>query len=313
MFDTLAMGAMMLRRRARLTAVGAVAGVMLATYFLRKRRQRAKGQVRPLRTRWAYVGLWRIYCRVGRPIHRPSSVPVVLIHGFGMSGSYLMPTAKRLARFVAVYVPDLPGHGKSDTPSEPLDIPTFADALIGWMNALWIERASLLGNSMGCQIAVDAALRYPTRVHRLVLVGPTVDPAVRSARDIFKRLLLTAVYERPSLHVLVARDYRRMGKRLLRELRFMLWDPVEVKLPDIVVPTLLVRGAKDRVASQQWLDEVARLVRADRVVVIPRRGHALSYSAARELVSAIVPFLEDSPTPSQPIVNIDSTKQPMAL
>ncbi len=43
--------------------------------------------------------------------------PIVLVHGLGMSGDYFMPTAERLAsKGAAVYVPDLPGHGKSDTP-----------------------------------------------------------------------------------------------------------------------------------------------------------------------------------------------------
>lgn len=86
----------------------------------------------------------------------------VLVHGFGMSSSYFVPTAERLGTRFAVYAPDLPGHGGSDTPRDALDVPQFADALIAWMNGVGIERTSLVGHSFGGQIAVDAAVHYPS-------------------------------------------------------------------------------------------------------------------------------------------------------
>jgi len=61
------------------------------------------------------------------PTGRP---PVVLVHGLGLSGRYMLPVAERLARHnLQVYLPDLPGFGDSDKPDAALDVSRLADAL----------------------------------------------------------------------------------------------------------------------------------------------------------------------------------------
>jgi 2-hydroxy-6-oxonona-2,4-dienedioate hydrolase len=279
----------------RLLIAGAIVGaavVWRAAANKRARRHRlARGEIRPVQSQWTQVGEWRMHARIALPPHPSDLPPVVLIHGFGVSSAYFVPTAERLGTLFNVYAPDLPGHGKSDTPHEPLDVLRLTDALIAWMDAMQIERACLLGNSMGCQIAVDAALRYPARVDRLVLVGLTTDPKGRTTGQLIKRFLAGGAYERLALNWVLARDYGRMGRRLLREFRFMQWDPIEVKLPDIEVPTMLVRGENDSIVPQRWLDEAGQLLGTDRKAVIPRAGHAVNFSAADELVTAVAPFL----------------------
>ena len=86
-----------------------------------------------------------------------SGVPVVHIHGFAISGAYLMPTARLLAdRWVNV-VPDLPGYGRSERRDYVLDVPALAGALLAVLDALDIDRAVLVGNSMGCPIGLEVA------------------------------------------------------------------------------------------------------------------------------------------------------------
>lgn len=256
-----------------------------------RRRQLERGEIRELTSLWAFVDGCRIYARASIAFPASQSPPVVLVHGFGISSSYFVPAAERIAANFAVYAPDLPGHGNSDTPSKPLNIPQLADALAAWMDAVGLTRVSLVGNSMGCQVAVDAAVRYPERVDRLVLIGPTADPAGRTVAEHFRRFLAGGPYERASLNKLLLADYARMGPRLLPELKFMLRNRIEEKLPFVTVPTMLVRGEKDPIAPQRWLDEAARLVKAEQVAVIPRWGHAVHYSATRECTDAITPFL----------------------
>lgn len=244
-----------------------------------------------LNNRWDIIDGCRVYARVAEGSPGPGRLPVVLVHGFGVSSSYFVPTAERLAVEFCVYAPDLPGHGKSETPQEPCDIPCFADALVGWMDAVGMRRAALVGNSMGCQIAVETAVRYPDRVDRLVLIAPTVDPAHRTVHQLFGRLLVGALYERFSLSGLIVKDYARMAWRLIPELRFMLSDRIEEKLPQVESPVMLVRGEKDPIVPRRWFDDAARLVRAQQIAVIPGWGHAVNYSAAGLLTDAIVPFL----------------------
>ena len=89
-----------------------------------------------------------------------------------ISGSYLMPTARVLARRWVNLVPDLPGYGRSERRDHVLDIPALAGALLAVLDALGIDQAVLVGNSMGCPIGLEVAHEAPERVHRLVLVSP---------------------------------------------------------------------------------------------------------------------------------------------
>lgn len=114
----------------------------------------------------------------GRSVHVRRSVggsgvpPVVHIHGFAISGAYLMPTARVLAGRRVNVVPDLPGYGHSERRDRVLDIPALAAALLGILEGLDIDRAVLVGNSMGCPVGLEVAHEAPERVERLVLVSP---------------------------------------------------------------------------------------------------------------------------------------------
>lgn len=272
-------------------ALGAMLAWRKAATARKRRRQLVRGEIRPAQSMWSQVGEWCLHTHVALPAHPYDVPPVVLVHGLGVSSTYFLPTAERLGAHFVVYAPDLPGHGKSQKPRNPLDVPELTDALIAWMDAVGIECAILVGHSMGCQIAVDAALRYPSRVDRLVLIGPTTDPHGRAVPQLLKRFVVGGLYERPSLNWLLVKDYGRMGTGLLPEFAFMRADRIEAKLPHVHVPAMLVRGENDTVVPQPWLDEVARLIGTEKTVVIPGMGHAVNYSAAEQLVEAILPFL----------------------
>jgi len=232
-------------------------------------------------------------CASRRPV--AGRLPVVLVHGYGMSSSYMVPLAKRLAAERTVYAPDLPGHGRSADPGRTLSIQELADFLPAWMDAVGMERAAFLGNSMGCQILAELAVRHPERVDRLILVSPTVDPAARTFRRELPRFLKTAFAERPSIILMAARDYLRTGfRRLRQEMRFAFADRIEQKLSLISLPSLVVRGERDAVVPQAWAAEVAGKLGAGDVRVIRGGGHALNYSAADELMRVIRPFLRES-------------------
>ena len=115
------------------------------------------------------VGGTTVHCRRSTD---GDGVPIVHIHGFAIAGGYLMPTARLLARRWVNVVPDLPGYGHSERRDHVLGIPALAEALLAVLDALGIDQAVLLGNSMGCPVALEVAHAAPERVHRLVLVSP---------------------------------------------------------------------------------------------------------------------------------------------
>jgi 2-hydroxy-6-oxonona-2,4-dienedioate hydrolase len=241
---------------------------------------------------WTVVGGLPMHARVATELAPVGAPAVVLVHGLVISSRYMIPTAVRLAPDYRVYAPDLPGFGYSAGPSHALDVHALADALVGWLRASGLGRVSLIGNSLGCQVIVDVALRYPEHVERLVLTGPTMDPRGRAALEQARRLLLDVPRERLSLIAPWARDLWSAGVyRTLRTFWYGLTDPIEAKLPRVGVPTLVVRGERDPVVPQAWAAEVARLLPKGRLVVIPGAPHALNYSRSRDLVRVVAPFL----------------------
>jgi pimeloyl-ACP methyl ester carboxylesterase len=238
---------------------------------------------------WTEVNGLRMHARA-TPIPAERQ-PIVLVHGLVVSSRYMIPTATGLARYCRVYAPDLPGFGRSEHPARPLDIRALADALAGWMRAAGIERASLVGNSMGCQVIADLALRYSAMAERLVLVGPTMDRYGRNLLEQVRRLLAASPYESPTLVGVQMRDIWSAGIReTVATTHYALEDRLEAKLPHITAPALVIRGARDPIAPARWCEEVARLLPRGQLCTVPG-GHALNYSYPDRLIAAMAPFL----------------------
>jgi len=214
-----------------------------------------------------------------------------------VSGRYLVPLAELLAPRARVYVPDLPGYGRSDRPAGgDLAVPELADALLAWIDRMGLDRPHLLGNSFGCQVIADLAARYPERVGRLVLQGPTFDPSARSAWRQVLRWLAVAPLERSSEGPVLLRDLWDLGPcRAVDMIRKGLDDRIEVKLPSVTAPTLVVRGTRDAIVPQRWAEEATRLLPNGRLVVLSRAAHTINYSQPVRLLGAVWPFLTGSP------------------
>lgn len=100
---------------------------------------------------------------------------VVFVHGSGpgvTAYANWRSTLPAMAEHVHAYAPDMVGFGFSDRPDGiTYSVQTWADQVIGLLDGLGIERASLVGNSFGGAIALRVATQHPHRVNRLVLMG----------------------------------------------------------------------------------------------------------------------------------------------
>jgi 2-hydroxy-6-oxonona-2,4-dienedioate hydrolase len=208
----------------------------------------------------------------------------------------MLPTLVRLAADFQVLAPELPGFGKSDKPSHVLDIRELADVLAEWMKVVSIPRAVFLGNSMGCQVIVDLAARYPSLVDAVILVGPTVDTTGHTMIQQLWRGLRDLIHEPWSLWRILAGDYLRTGtRRIYRTFRFALQDDVLKKCPAITAPSLIVRGGYDTIAPARWVEEIAHTIPNARVVTLANATHAANYSAPDDLVRVASEFLKSLP------------------
>jgi pimeloyl-ACP methyl ester carboxylesterase len=101
--------------------------------------------------------------------------PILCLHGLGGTKASFLSTVNALADSHRVIAADLPGFGDSDKPlGAAYDAPYFSRAVARLLDAMEIERAHLVGNSMGGRIAIEVGLREPQRVDRIVLLSPAL-------------------------------------------------------------------------------------------------------------------------------------------
>ena len=240
------------------------------------------------------VGGTSVHCRRST---NAGGIPLVHIHGFAISGAYLMPTARALATRGINVVPDLPGYGRSERRDRVLDIPALAETTLEILDRLDIERAVLVGNSMGCAISLEVAHTTPERVHSLVLVSPAGGVHNRPMGRALGQLAMDVFRESPRMFPVALPDYVKFGPlnglRLFRELtRF----PSLERLLRTPVPTLAVLGVRDPLMpSPDRIREVARLAPAHlTVAVVEDAAHAVNFSHPVELAGVIAAWLSNA-------------------
>ncbi len=245
-----------------------------------------------LNSKWTMIRGWRLHARVSDTPDTRAQMPILLIHGLLISSRYMVPTAQRLAQHYPVYALDMPGFGKSEGPSRTLTIDELADVIVDWMDAVQLPRAFMLGNSLGCQVLINLAARYPARVERLVLTGPTVDPQARTVIQQASRLLLDFAIEKPSLlYHLVIDAYAAGIRRTWQTFQYALYEYSEQQLSTIQAPTLVIRGSRDLIANQRWVEEMVHRLVDGQLQVIPKGPHCVNYSTPEALVRLVQTFL----------------------
>jgi pimeloyl-ACP methyl ester carboxylesterase len=127
----------------------------------------AEGRLRIRRVDTAAGGLSTIEAGTGEP--------VLLLHGLGATKASFLPTLDALAPGYRAIGVDLPGFGDSDKPLfGAYDPPYFAQAMTALLDALELDSAHVVGNSMGGRVALELGLAHPDRVKRLVLLAPSM-------------------------------------------------------------------------------------------------------------------------------------------
>ncbi|MFD5102801.1 alpha/beta fold hydrolase [Streptomyces albidochromogenes] len=236
-----------------------------------------------------------LFTRRFGPPPREAAPTVVLVHGLGLSGRYFVPLARRLAAGGAtVLVPDLPGNARSRAGVRRApDVVEQARALKRWHQRLSLGPSLLVANSVGCQVVAAFAARHPRLVRRMVLVGPALEPGASGWR-LCGQLLADAPREPLSLLAVAVTDYLVTGPfRFAASFRHALRDAAdsfEHHLAQVHVPTLVLRGAGDTIASDSWTRRVARMVGDGHAAEVHGAAHAAHYSAPDAVAALIRQF-----------------------
>ncbi|MGV1035919.1 MAG: alpha/beta fold hydrolase [Candidatus Nanopelagicales bacterium] len=248
---------------------------------------------------------YRVKARQGQFFYRQAgpagaAPAMVHIHGFGISGSYLLPTAGLLTNEFDTYVPDLPGFGRSPGPPKPMSIIELGDSVISFLDSVGLETATLVGNSMGCPVIARAMQRHPDRVDRAILVSPAGGLHNRPIGRGLAQLAVDGLREPPSLIKVAGPDYARFG--LVNGLRLfneMTKSPTIKILQELNTPMLLVLGSRDPLQPErQRIDDLASAVGGNAGIVwLHGPAHAINFSHPEQLSQVIRTYMNDPTLP----------------
>jgi non-heme chloroperoxidase len=239
---------------------------------------------------------------------RADGEPVILLHGYTdswYSFSRVLPLLAPRYRGIAL---SQRGHGDSDRPGSYTGDDYAAD-VDAFMEALGIERATVVGHSMGSFVAQTVAIRYPERVNKLVLIGSgTVagNEVIVGLNDFVQTLTdpvdSTFIYEfqastifhpvpQPFLDAVVAESRKLPADVWKGALAGLIGTANAPRLGEIQAPTLVVWGDQDGIFPRADQDALVAAIPNATLSVYPQTGHALHWERPREFTRELEKFI----------------------
>ena len=238
---------------------------------------------------------------------------VVLLHGLADEAGVWQPVIAPLVQAgYRVIVPDQIGHGRSDKPLLGYRLATFTDFIHAFLTELKIEKAILVGNSLGGWVGTDFAIRYPEKIAALVNVcGPGYADLPKMIEVSLDNLRLSSRVQAKALIPYLFHDAEKWGtdevvdglilQRVINgdghtidsfiESMHRGEDAVDGKLGQVKVPTFLLWGASDRIVPVKIAERYHRDIRGSKMHVIPRCGHMPQVECPGDFTPALLGFL----------------------
>lgn len=226
-----------------------------------------------IESRWVKVGEVNTHYMVAG-----EGSPLILLHGGANDWSDWELNIGPLSQYYRVYAPDLVGYGLSDRPEVDYSMDYFVDFLYNFTQALELKRANLAGYSLGGGIALGFALRFPSRVEKLVLVDSTGLGKDISPLGRFIGTLGTVVG-------------RLRGQRPPPSLQGTECVTFLDRLPEVQAPTLIVWGKKDIYLPVAYAYAAHKLLANSHLHVFSRSGHAPHKERSEEFTQLVLDFL----------------------
>jgi pimeloyl-ACP methyl ester carboxylesterase len=249
---------------------------------------------------------------------------LLLLHGLGGSAEDWLFNAHPLAAGNRVYVPDLVGCGQTDKPAMRHSLPCFAQFVAEFMTTVGVERASLVGHSLGGAVALQFALLYPDRLTSLVIVNSaglgrevalssrlaTVpllgELLTRPSRFAVRQFMERVVFDRAmiteeAVSIVLKRSSLPGAQRstlaiiralvTLRGAKEEAVGPIVGNLRRIPAPTLIIWGRHDRLLPVAHAEVAAQAIPEAALRIFEACGHAPQYERADEFNAFVLEFL----------------------
>jgi len=239
----------------------------------------------------------------------PDGTPVVMLHGLSDSLRSFEPVFPHLPASIHAYAVTLRGHGDAPRPSDGYDVGQLAGDVVAFMDDAGIERAIVVGHSMGTVVATRVAIDAPERVSGLVLAGgratfraPELEPFFAEIQSFgeavdpeWARAFQQSTIGRPvsdAWLATVTQESLKMPGRVWKALvePTLRADHAD-RLGAISVPTVLLRGEHDDIGSAEAQEELLRLIPDARLVVHEGGGHALHWEDPARFAADLAAFV----------------------
>ena len=242
-----------------------------------------------------------------------SKPTVILLHGLGATAESWQFNIVPLSQNFHVIVPDQVGFGKSDKPFLKYRAGTFVDFLDKFMSELKIEKASLVGNSMGGWVTGLFAIKYPNKVEKIVLVDAAgLTPKVVNYDQIYQLNNSTRDEVRANLKLVFANPVYSKNEALVDQFltqRVLTGDGYTInslidsikrkedfldeRLGEIKKPTLIIWGKQDGLLPFSDGEKFNKGISGSKLIVFDQCGHVPQFEKAKEFNEAVLKFLQN--------------------
>jgi pimeloyl-ACP methyl ester carboxylesterase len=212
-----------------------------------------------------------------------SGPAVVLVHGGASDSRDWLETMASLAHRFSFYAPDLPGFGQTDRKDSGYYISEFSDFVLGFIDALQLERPALVGHSFGGRVCLDTALKAQEQISRLVIADSSglgnMSLLGSSLFTFFWALRKVMFRPQPFPRFLAKEgdDYTNVHDEALRGLK---------------IPTLIVWKRHDPYMPLKIARRAERLIPGAKLIVLPGYGHAPNKQDREHFNKILVDFLD---------------------
>src|SRR5688500_10313956 len=239
----------------------------------------------------------------------PVGEPIILLHGYSDSSFSYSTVLPLLDRKYRVYVLDQRGHGESDRPANAYALSQFAADVVAFMDVMKIDKATIVGHSMGSFVAQHVAVAAPERVKRMVLSGSATTIRNNVVTDLQREVnaltdpvpekfvrdfqLSVAFQPMPDAFVAgVVKESLYLPARVWREVMAEMLSPKSnVELAKIKVPTLILWGDKENVFPRSEQDALLAALPNARLKVYEDTGHAMHWERPERFAKDLQEFM----------------------
>jgi len=240
---------------------------------------------------------------------RGSGPPVVIIHGVGGHKEDWRGVADALAKTHRVFAIDMLGFGESSKTGDDLSMPVQAAAVKALLDAHGVDKADIVGNSVGGWVATTFAATYPASVKRLVIIDgagfkamfegtPPVnfDPnTVEEMQALINITINSDVAKTPGLAEKALTAYKASGEKAISPTwgRSLYGSPrMEELFPKVKAPTLVLWGADDKLFPSVLCDAFAAQIAGATCQKIPNAGHFPQIDNGAATTAALATYLQ---------------------